>query len=88
MVSILVRTFELQSCWHIIDKKFSLFDKLTNTVYISRIVYLVGIFSFSTNHDLSPQRKEVNIYQAKDKMVLSLHKLQCWILFVEEIIFF
>jgi hypothetical protein len=77
---ILVRIFELRNelLAYFIDHKYELSDRLNNTKYFA------DIFGKLNEFCLCLQGKQVNIFQAKDKLVNLLRKIQCWISEVEK----
>uniref|UniRef100_K7G4R7 DUF4371 domain-containing protein n=1 Tax=Pelodiscus sinensis TaxID=13735 RepID=K7G4R7_PELSI len=73
---VLVRLFELRHelSANLMDHKFQLSD-----VWLSRVVYLADIFTKLNEVNLSLQGKNVNIFNAKDKILSLSRKLQFWI---------
>ncbi|GBM82742.1 Zinc finger BED domain-containing protein 5 [Araneus ventricosus] len=85
----LVRIFELQKelMAYFIGHKFKLSDRLNNMAWISTLAYLADIFGKLSELCLALQGKQVNILQAKDKLIAFSRKIQYWISDVEQNIF-
>uniref|UniRef100_K7FJM3 Zinc finger BED-type containing 5 n=1 Tax=Pelodiscus sinensis TaxID=13735 RepID=K7FJM3_PELSI len=82
---VLVRLFELRHelSANLMDHKFQLSDRLTDFLWLSRAAYLADIFTKLNEVNLSLQGKNVNIFNAKDKILSLSRKLQFWISSVE-----
>uniref|UniRef100_K7EX73 HAT C-terminal dimerisation domain-containing protein n=1 Tax=Pelodiscus sinensis TaxID=13735 RepID=K7EX73_PELSI len=78
---VLVRLFELshELSANLMDHKFQLSDRLTDFLWLSRVAYLADIFTKLNEVNLSLQGKNVNIFNAKDKILSLSRKLQFWI---------
>uniref|UniRef100_K7FP96 DUF4371 domain-containing protein n=1 Tax=Pelodiscus sinensis TaxID=13735 RepID=K7FP96_PELSI len=78
---VLVRLFELRHEFsaNLMDHKFQLSDRLTDFLWLSRVAYLADIFTKLNEVNLSLQGKNVNIFNAKDKILSLSRKLQFWI---------
>uniref|UniRef100_K7GDR9 DUF4371 domain-containing protein n=1 Tax=Pelodiscus sinensis TaxID=13735 RepID=K7GDR9_PELSI len=78
---VLVRLFELRHelSANLMDHKFQLSDRLTDFLWLSRVEYLADIFTKLNEVNLSLQGKNVNIFNAKDKILSLSRKLQFWI---------
>uniref|UniRef100_K7FCX8 DUF4371 domain-containing protein n=1 Tax=Pelodiscus sinensis TaxID=13735 RepID=K7FCX8_PELSI len=78
---VLVRLFELhhELSTYLMDHKFQLSDRLTNFLWLSRVAYLADIFTKLNEVNLSLLGKNVNIFNAKDKILSLSRKLQFWI---------
>ncbi|GBL84097.1 Zinc finger BED domain-containing protein 5 [Araneus ventricosus] len=82
----LVRIFELRMelMAYFIGHKFELSDRLNNMAWLSTLAYLADIFGKLNELCLALQGKQVNILQAKDKLVAFSRKIQYWISAVEQ----
>ena len=75
---ILGRIFELrkQLLAYFIGHKFELSDRLSNMTCLSTLAYPADIFGKLNEFCLALQGKQVNILQAKDKLVAFSRKIQ------------
>ncbi|GBO26869.1 Zinc finger BED domain-containing protein 5 [Araneus ventricosus] len=82
----LVRIFELRMelMAYFIGHKFELSDRLNNMARLSTLTYHADTFGKLNELCLALQGKQVNILQAKDKLVAFSRKIQYWISAVEE----
>jgi hypothetical protein len=64
---------------YFLDHKFHLSERLTNFSWLLRVAYLADIFTELDEVTLSLQVKNVNIFNAKDKILTLSLKLQFWI---------
>ncbi|GBO15784.1 Zinc finger BED domain-containing protein 5 [Araneus ventricosus] len=82
----LVRIFELRMelMAYFIGHKFELSDRLNNMAWLSTLAYLAYIFGKLNELCLALQGKQVNILQAKDKLVVFSRKIQYLISAVEQ----
>jgi hypothetical protein len=78
---VLVTLFELRQelYAYFLDHKFHLSDGLTNFSWLLRVAYLADILTKLNEVTLSLQGKNVNIFNAKDKILSLSRKLQFWI---------
>ena len=76
----LVRMVELRKelLSYFLDHNFRLFDRLRNSIWLSKVAYLADIFSKLNETCPSLQRKETNIFRAQDNMISLSRKLQYW----------
>uniref|UniRef100_K7FH88 BED-type domain-containing protein n=1 Tax=Pelodiscus sinensis TaxID=13735 RepID=K7FH88_PELSI len=78
---VLDRLFELRHelSANLMDHKFQLSDRLTDFLWLSRVAYLADIFTKLNEVNLLLQGKNVNLFNAKDKILSLSRKLQFWI---------
>ena len=62
--------------FYFLDHKFKLADGLENDLWVSKLIYMVNIFSKFNEIYLSLQKNETNIFRTQDNMPSFSRKLQ------------